>query len=349
MTTRSVARNDRWSQLERAYASEGLVFVLGAGVSLGTPDETGHRVLPTWIELLERLRNDAADGTPPVVELVAAGWSLPMIADLVAGSARGTARDAAVERVRAALYRDLPFFPDGTGKSNRRQFVRFVDERIPTLRTVAAFCAVRNESGRYDPNPLVHAVLTLNIDALLQAYDYARHEKRLLRTVERASAGARRSKISLFHLHGFLRFDGKARDPTKESHDLVLTEREYFDFFAAPNSVFNYVVLFMLREHHCVFVGLSMLDENLRRLLHLSTAERMLALDGEGVTGREAERRAARHYAVLRRAQPALDRAVEESLWGLGTRVLWVDDYAELSERFGAVYDAGGYDWPDVF
>lgn len=77
-------------------------------------------------------------------------------------------------------------------------------------------------------------------------------------------------------MHGFLRFDQAARDLSKNAPDAaVLTEQDYFEFFNDPMSLFNYTFMYLLREPPCLFIGLSMQDENIRRLLYFSRMERM--------------------------------------------------------------------------
>jgi hypothetical protein len=84
-----------------------------------------------------------------------------------------------------------------------------------------------------------------------------------------------------------------------------------------------------------VFVGLSMNDENIRRLLHYSAAERR----EHGPRGVANERTGLRHFAILRRsASEKRDELMELSLRRLGTRVLWLRDHGELAERLAYVY-----------
>jgi hypothetical protein len=249
------------------------------------------------------------------------------------------------------LYRTFPFFPDGVSKGNRREFVRYVKENNPTLHAVATFCAVPNGgTGRYEPNPLIRGIVTFNLDAVLQAYVYARFEKRLLRTIERASASSNASKINVYHMHGFLRFDQSAGDLSKEAPDtVVLTEQDYFNFFNDPTSLFNYTFLYLLREATCLFIGLSMQDENIRRMLHLSKLERVRALTSEGVSASDARAKSLRHFAILQHNRVScVDKAIEDSLLPLGTRVLWVDEWAEIPERLRVLYESTGNDWSIV-
>jgi len=253
--------------------------------------------------------------------------------------------------IRQELYQDFPFFPEGVGKGNRGEFIRYIRGCNPTLRAVASLCARRDEGKRtYSPNPLIHAVVNFNLDAVLEAYAYARYEKRILRAIERPSARTMPGRISVYHMHGYLRFDRYIGDRTKEAPDvLVFTEQEYFDFFNQPNSLFNYTFLYLLREYSCLFIGLSLNDDNIRRLLHYSKAEREHSFEREGVSQPD-EREIIRHFVILPDwTASEINHLTEASLKRLGTRVLWVSDFSEIPERLGSMYDAAGGRWQEVF
>jgi hypothetical protein len=335
-----------WGHLQTAYREHGIVLVLGAGVSY----DSG---LPNWPGLLERVADSLGDREGLFGDLQRSGIPLEVVASILqeecrrrsSGSSR-SGRGKFIDDVRAALYQEFPFFSVGVAKTNRRKFVRNVRTSNTTLRAVASLCARRKREDRtYAPNPRVRAVVTFNLDGVLQAYVYARYEKRLLRTVERASAQAFTGRINVYHMHGFLRFDRWVNDPAKEAPDaVVLTEQDYFNFFGDPTSLFNYTFLYLLREWPCLFVGLSMRDENIRRLLHVSTTERVRGMKNAGWKRDRIDREALRHFAILRRSDASrsddADRAFEASLRPLGTSVLWIDDYAEIPSQFREMYEA---------
>ena len=141
-------------------------------------------------------------------------------------------------------------------------------------------------------------------------------------------------------MHGFLKFYRNARDNDDKEIPCVFTEGEYYDFFNRPHSVFNYTFLYLLREFNCLFVGLSMNDENVRRLLHYSTTERRQH-------ARTNTRTALRHFAILARSgSTRRDELTNLSLRRIGTRALWVDNHSEIPDRLGYVY--GESLWPKV-
>lgn len=331
-----------WENIASDYASRGLVLVLGAGISVASG-------FPNWGELLRRLgeRCMGPAGSDLVLHLHEAGYSYGMIAGVLKSSNR--AGTSFVELVRDELYRDFPFYK--RLRVSKDKLVSSVKKANPTLRAVGALCAVRNVSGEFEPNPQIHAIVNFNLDAVLRRYTEYRYDRIILRTVERASADASSTKINTYHIHGFLQFElSKIGDRELEADTIVLAEDEYFDFFGKPFGMFSYTMLHMLREHPCLFVGLSMVDENLRRLLHYSRSERVRSYEAEGVSPKRAVHKCDRHYAILRRTtNRAVDSAVEKSLANLGVAVAWLDDYAELPDRLRDVYTAAGRVWDDVY
>lgn len=330
-----------WQELQTIYNERGLVLVLGSGVSAGCG-------LPTWAELLQQLFDDLQTGLR--VSDLETHLSLPAIASLIVE--RLGDHKKFVSKVRDILYQKMPYYPNGVDKRNHTAYVHYIEETNPTLHAIAALCAVRNpDSSTYSANPNIHAIVNFNLDGLLQAYVFARYQKRLLRTVERASAGSIDGKISTYHMHGFLRFDKHGDDLSKNAPDaVVLTEQDYFDFFNQPTSLFNYTFLYLLREYPCLFIGLSMRDDNIRRLLHYSREEKFKALQAEG------ERNSAKiahkltpHFAVLKKKQQqAINKAIEQTLHALGVQTLWIDDFSEIPPRLGELYGIESV-WHKVF
>jgi len=334
-----------WDLLKNVYKKEGMVLSLGAGVS-------NDSRLPNWKGLLRRLVADLIGNGDEAIfdELEENDFPLPVIASLL--QKHCPEKDEFIERVREALYRDFDFFRKVSGKATHGEFVRFIRKNNSTLRAVASLCAIK-ESGKriFSPNPHIHAIVTFNFDPMLQGYVYGRYRKRLLRTVERASASLYPGRINVYHMHGVLRFDERAGDLRGDAPDKrVLTEQDYFDTYNEPTGIFNYTFLYLLREFSCLFIGLSMQDENLRRLLHYSKKEREQALSEQGADKAAIEEKTLRHFAILRRSgQEQIDEFRKDSLLLLGTRVLWIDEFFEIPERMKDLYETTGDAWKGVY
>jgi hypothetical protein len=351
--------------LTEAYRKRGLVLVIGAGVS----QRSG---LPTWTALLGRMADAlnerggphfAPGGTKFVNNLRRTGFSLGAIASLFrALCASGQQGDLEFTMLlRDALYRDFTPYRNRHATGDLQAEVLEAGRANTTLRAVAAMCAVqgRTDSGEqiYLRNPQIHGIVTFNADTLLREYVEARYRGRraghlLVRSIERASKDPDPDKISIYYMHGLLRFDLKAQNPDKEASDkLVFTEQQYFDFFNDPTSQFNYTFLYLLREHPCLFIGLSLQDDNIRRLLHYSQRERVHAYrDEQSSLGhspkngtQDFERKARRHFVLLKRnpSKPTLDALTTRSLSLLGVTAIWFDRFADIPAILRAVYHQG--------
>lgn len=325
------------------------MLCLGAGVSKGCN-------LPDWVELLSRVaeRCPHHQHSPTFVrELVGHGFSLPAVASILE-SCMQAAQLKFPEQIRHALYRDFPFYKeDLDDKSSRDAFVKFVQDKNSTLRSIAALCveSVPANPGQFRRNRSIHAVVNLNVDATLTKYVRSRYRSRVFRTVERAFKLGRPELISMYHMHGHLSFQPKRMSPKHESADgLVFTEQQYFDFFNRPNSMFNYTMLSLLHDRRLVFVGLSLKDDNIRRLLHYSAKE-YAETPGYKDSREVNEAKPIRHFAILSSSGMSGDviRATEDSLKRLGTATLWISGYDELPAGLKSVYEASGRRWDDVF
>jgi hypothetical protein len=352
-----------WDQLQETYKSRGVVLALGAGLSLGCG-------LPTWVELLKRLGrvclgDDYGDWL--IDELRDKGSNLPAIASLL--KACCPAHLSFTELLRDQLYRD---FPKHLAK-DRQELITYVQRQNPTMRAIASLCTIHDEqAGLYRRNSKIHAIINFNLDAVFRAYIRERYKTNFIRTIERASKRTFPERISIYYVHGFLRFDDKAQDTDEEAWDkLVFTEQEYFDFFNNPTSLFNYTFLHLLREYSCLFIGLSMQDDNIRRLLHYSRKERVQGYIEEGKNPQESVKRSLRHFAILPRFRmdqlnrvpnglkhmsdrlkhttDELNRTTERALQQLGTQVLWIDNFTEIPDRLKQMYESAGHKWESVY
>jgi hypothetical protein len=241
--------------LMRAWAEKVLVLFLGAGVSKPYG-------IPTWKDLVLEIVFDQTDVARRLgaVDLpfrrALAAWLVdyyeydPIILARVVkneirrrssrkSKGRDEAHDLFLEKVREHLYPEEPPTP----------------HEPTTLTAVADFI---KRSGDQEG---VAAVVSFNYDDLL--------ERKLTGSLKfRSVWSARRSRdksLPLLHPHGFLPQEGDAKDCR-----LVFTEDDYHGltttvFHWALTAVVNY-----LRHNTVLFIGLSMLDPNLRRMLDAS-------------------------------------------------------------------------------
>lgn len=326
-------RDELWDRLKTSYQKHGLVLALGAGVAKGCN-------LPNWEGLLRKLAEKHPEHPEGSLfdNLKADGYSLPAIAGILEIIYQ---RELFSRAIWENLYEGFEF-RTGLNNENRQRFIQSVQNDNKTLAAVAGLSVCRDTDNRYLPNPRIHAIVNFNFDSIFRAYVNVRYNNaRLLRSIERPSAGSSYASIPVYYMHGFFRFDKDIEDYKHGAADLrIFTEQEYFDFFNNPNGLFNYTFLYLLREYPCLFIGLSMKDDNIRRLLHYSKSERVEGYIQER-RGQIAEIRSIRHYAILPIPKDEVLRELtESSLRRLGTAVLWINDFEDIPERLGEVYDS---------
>ena len=137
------------------------------------------------------------------------------------------------------------------------------------------------------------------------------------------------NELPIYHPHGFLPFKGILTKELRSS--LVLSEDAYHLQFIDPYSWTNIIQLNFLKNYVGLFIGLSMMDPNLRRLLDIA----------------QLKKPGLRHYVILKdRWKPPQDESnpiiktlgnffknfEENTLNRLGVSVLWVNDYDELPD-----------------
>jgi hypothetical protein len=292
--------------LRAAYANQRLALFVGAGVSA-----SAH--FPDWKTMLERMATgffedtlesplQAADRDPLYSYFTS---ELPTSPIIVARLLRDGLREKFLQRVRVALYNKTS--PDATS---------------PLIEELGALC----ERGLGGAG--VGSIITYNFDDLIE-----RELRR--RGVAHHAVLAEEDEIPpghlpIYHVHGFLPRTGRLTK--KHARALVLSEEAYHYQFGEPYVWANMVPLNLLRNNVVLFVGLSMTDPNLRRLLEIT------CLKKPGV----------RHYAILRdhwggqntetlsaalAGLPNVFRRMEEQTFAkLGVSVIWVKDYDEIPE-----------------
>jgi len=317
--------------LRAVYRRQGVVPVLGAGASLGSG-------VPTWEDLLVRLADKAPKGKPAFQELRSQGFSLPVAAANIE-SMYGS-RQKLFDQLWRTLYADTPFGTISLARPWKRELLDNVQNRNPTLRAVAALCCAASGTG-FIPNGKVRAVVTFNLDTILEEYVSYRYGGDMLQAIDHPAARTDVSATSVYHMHGFVKIGRMSPGA------LILTEADYFDFFSEPFGAFTYTFLYLLREASCVFIGLSMRDDNLRRLLYYSARERGQVFSKMGRS--RSSPALARHFALMARQENSIDDALESGLRELGVRIIWLDGYDEIPSVLKKVYESTVARWADVF
>ena len=137
-------------------------------------------------------------------------------------------------------------------------------------------------------------------------------------------------KLNVYHVHGYLPSDFS--EFSKEPN-LIFSEEDYHKVYRDSYSWSNLAQLSALRENTCLFIGCSLTDPNLRRLLDVA------ARNGESP----------RHYAFLKKKkvkEKRNDEAVNKDVLELyqriddniqtayykklGLNIIWIDEFEEI-------------------
>ena len=174
----------------------------------------------------------------------------------------------------------------------------------------------------------IQAIVTYNFDDLM--------EKNLDRlrikycSVSQDAITPANDELGIYHVHGFLPQKG---DIVRNSL-IVFSEDGYHKLMLDPYHWANMKQLNYMMNNTCLFVGVSMTDPNMRRLLEVAANK-----DESGDVR-------CRHYAILPRFSitsnkssdviqkfESINETLQETMYReLGINVLWVDDFEDVPQ-----------------
>jgi len=160
-----------------------------------------------------------------------------------------------------------------------------------TLNAVITLCSARPdgpvvqapERTRWEVNPKIGAILTTNYDDLIEGAFGSKYGIKGMKPVAREeSREIRKGKelvIPVYHMHGYVSYVGHVDDHSKvrASDEFVMAEDDYYRTFYNLLGFANVRAMSMLRAFPCMFVGCSLDDTNLRRILYQLRRERIRA------------------------------------------------------------------------
>ena len=162
------------------------------------------------------------------------------------------------------------------------------------------------------------SIITFNFDALVE--ENLSLAKILNTSIYTEAVKFQPSELPIYHVHGYLPRRGRI----SENSNIVFSEDAYHGQFLDPFSWSNLIQLSKFSQNTCLFVGVSLTDPNLRRLLD--------------VAWRKSTDKDQNHYIIKK--FPELDgseetqrlaRLLEEQDANLlGLNVIWVRTYDEI-------------------
>lgn len=282
-------------QLSLALSAGNLTLVCGAGVSIGAG-------VPSWNDLLMNLLESMMDAISQNHSISLKGAEAQKFHDkygpssLVVGKyLKSHLGSDFLPKLRDALY--------STNPSSCEMIDAIVDLSRP----------------QRDGKPL-DSIITFNFDGLIEENLAASHIK--FKAISQEGERTKPSELPIYHVHGYLPRKGRI----KKDDEIVFSEDAYHGQFIDPFSWSNLIQLNKLSQNVCLFVGLSLSDPNMRRLLD--------------VANRKNPSSALSHYIIKKSPSTVssgetVDELAhlleEQDANELGLNVIWVDDYVEIA------------------
>jgi hypothetical protein len=282
------------ASLRAALKAGRLTLVCGAGVSVGAG-------IPVWNELLLRLLKS-------MIERLSKDHSLNL------GS---NAAEEFNHRHGASSLILGKYLKNNLGNDFGKQVRDALYGKKPT--TCDLIDAIVDVSRPQRDGKPIDSIITFNFDALIEeSLSTANIQNRAIYT---EAIKHDPNELPVYHVHGYLPRTGKIPD----DNDIVFSEDAYHGQFIDPFSWSNLMQLNKLTQNTCLFVGISLTDPNMRRLLD--------------VAWRKNPDKSVSHFIIKKvprfgSADDVLDdlsRLLEEQdANALGINVIWVENYDQI-------------------
>lgn len=299
-------------KLKQSYLEGNITLFLGAGVSMSAR-------MPLWNELINQLR----------IELIKSNMKKNDIEETdvqklnkLANDNRDTSPLIQMRYIKGAF--ELEKFYEIIHKTLYHKHINKKSKLINSIIKIALPSMSHKE---------IKNIVTYNFDNLLeQAF---LKENQPYKTIYRENDIPQIDRHNIYHVHGYLPQNLDEID-LKEI-ELIFSEEDYHKVYRDAYCWSNLTQLNFLRETVCVFIGCSLTDPNLRRLLDVAI--------------RSGEEEKPRHYAFMQRqnidslqdkfeigekafnAYKNMDNNLRERyLRNLGLNIIWFDDFDEIPQ-----------------
>ncbi|HEY9274436.1 TIR domain-containing protein [Achromobacter sp.] len=289
------------ASLGAALKAGRLTLVCGAGVSVGAG-------IPVWNDLLLKLLES-------MIERLSKDRSL----DFGSNAAEEFSKRHGASSLILGKY-----LKNNLGRDFGKKVRDALYSAKPT--TCGLIDAIVDASRPQRDGKPLDSIVTFNFDALIEENLSAANIRN--RGIYTESIKHDPNELPVYHVHGYLPRTGKIPEGT----DIVFSEDAYHGQFIDPFSWSNLIQLNKLTQNTCLFVGVSLTDPNLRRLLD--------------VAWRKNPDKSLSHYIVKRIPRFTSDDDVldglallleEQDANALGINVIWVESYARIPELIRSI------------
>jgi hypothetical protein len=231
--------------INQAYKNEKLVLVLGAGVSL----EFG---VPTWNVLLQNLMVHTIENDNQVSNTLSKLFNNiftpnPLISGRYLQDFFENNDSSFETMVRDVLYSEV----------NKDQSSQLLEE-------IVRICVAPGKSPNLD------SIITYNFDDILEHKLNKTSMGIPYKSIYGIGMDLKNNELPIYHVHGFL----PEKKDLDKSNTITFGESNYHEQYSDIYSWNNIVQINKFRENTCVFIGSSLTDPNIRRLLDIALKQK---------------------------------------------------------------------------
>jgi hypothetical protein len=181
------------------------------------------------------------------------------------------------------------------------------------------------------------AIITFNFDDLIETK--LKEEKIEFKTDFKEGQRIKETEIPIFHPHGFLPRDVSLSN----EYDIVFSEDAYHTQFIEPFSWGNLIQLNHLNNSACLFIGISLTDPNMRRLLDVSMRKSGNSERNHFIIKRHYRKEELYSNEELENNEndnviQMLEIVEEIDAEALGFNVIWVDEFSEIPKILNKIH-----------
>lgn len=242
--TKSFTHQEIIKKLQSYYQDKNLVLVLGAGVSMGFG-------LPNWETLLQKLMLTTIEKEQSVSSVLSKLFTnifapSPLIAGRYLQKYYRDKRLVFEEAVRRVLYEDLD-----------------IDRPSEIMNEIVNFCA------SFGKNHSINSIVTYNFDDILEQRLSKLNIEFDFKPIYGIGMNTN-GQLPIYHVHGYLPHDGDISDDNQITFGESIYHKQYSDIYSWNNMV----QINKFRDSNCLFIGSSLTDPNIRRLLDIANRQK---------------------------------------------------------------------------
>lgn len=234
-------KKTNFKNLNDSYKKDKLVLVIGAGVSI----EFG---VPTWNNLLQLLMVHTIEKDSNSPDVLSQFFNEiftpnPLISGRYLQRYFEENNSSFEKMVREVLYSDI----------NKEKESDLFNEIIK-------LCVAPGKSPNLD------SIITYNFDDILESKLNSTGLEIPYKIIHGIGMEIKNGELPIYHVHGFLPETGKLTDSNK----ITFGENNYHEQYTNIYSWNNIVQINKFRDNTCLFIGSSLTDPNIRRLLDIA-------------------------------------------------------------------------------